>query len=234
MISEKKGFLVRFGGLVLRMVMPVLAIGLLSAGCQPPEPEKRHYRELVIARPAPAAAHHSVNGHDHSGELALPEGHPPVAAGMDPAALPPGMREGAGVELAWDAPAGWTETKGRGMRRAAFSMDGTDVVCTLVALSGSAGGIESNIRRWLGQVDLHLDAPAFASMMQSLETGTAASGLTWTWVDFNPLVKEDTAPSMKAAILDKEGSTVFVKMTGPAKELARQDAALKALVHSIR
>jgi hypothetical protein len=222
------------GTLLLRCLLLVLTTGLLNAACKPSGSEKRFYREVVISRPAPDAGHHPGDGHDHSGDSTLPEGHPPTASGMDPAALPPALRGGAGVELTWDVPADWVETAGQGMRRASFSIEGSEVLCTIVALSGSAGGTESNLRRWLGQVGLNLDTPAFASMMQSLEAGTTASGLAWTWVDFNPLVQGDAAPSIKAAILEKEESTVFVKMTGPAAELTKQDAALKTLVNSIR
>jgi hypothetical protein len=233
-MHRKTAFSIPSSILPLRMLLLVLTTGLLSSACKPSGSEKRFYREVVISRPAPDAGHHSGDGHDHSGDSTLPEGHPPVASGMDPSALPPAMRGGAGVDLAWEAPAGWTETAGQGMRRASFSMDGSEVLCTIVTLGGSAGGTESNIRRWLGQVGLNLDAPAFASMMQSLESGSTASGLAWIWVDFNSLVQDAAAPSMVAAILEKDGSTVFVKMTGPAAELTKQDAALRALVKSIR
>lgn len=222
-----------FGSVCLLMLISAAAFS--SSSCKPSNLEKRQYREIVVSRPTPPpAGQDRAHGHDHSGDQALPEGHPPVGSGMDSGALPPSMRGGAEVDLAWDVPAGWTETPGKGMRRAAFSAEGSQMLCTIVALGGSAGGMESNVRRWLGQVGLDLDAEALASLLESLEKGSTSSGLIWSWVDFNPLLKDPTEPSMKAVLLEKEGSTVFIKMTGSGSELAVQDGAMRALVDSIR
>jgi len=226
---------------VLGMMVLACLAGFLTSACKPDAGGKRVYREVVITRPVePQPAHFEGDGHDHSQhsqDKSLPDGHPPIgsgSSGMNASALPASMRSGAGVELAWVAPAAWTETAGTGMRRASFSADGSGIQCTIVALGGTAGGVESNIRRWLGQVNLQLDADALAALMAGMESGTTTSGLSWQWVDFNSQLKTPENPSMMAAILQKEGSTVFVKMTGTGSELAAQEAALRQLVESIR
>ena len=61
--------------------------------------------------------------------------------------------------LAWDLPEGWTETPGNGMRLVTFhSTDKDPVECTIVSLGGMAGGLESNIVRWMGQINIPMPA----------------------------------------------------------------------------
>ena len=56
----------------------------------------------------------------------------------------------------WDTPEGWNTSEGSSMRIGSFSipLGEKEGDCSLIMLSGSAGGLVANINRWRGQVGL--------------------------------------------------------------------------------
>lgn len=141
--------------------------------------------------------------------------------------------------LQWTAPQGWNETKSTGMRRATFTMDdgGLTGICTIVVLSGMAGGLEANVVRWLGQ--LGQEPPpddvfeAFLKRQLRFET---VGGFQAVAVDLSELAQpgDEQASSMMGAVIPIGGGMCFVKLTGTVDALKSQKESFLQLCRSLQ
>lgn len=123
------------------------------------------------------------------------------------------------------------------MRMAAFGVthEGEAASCTLISLSGAAGGLEANVRRWMGQLDLPAPGPdelkTFLAGQKKLST---ASGLELLLVDLTQLGDpSESTPSILAAVIDVNSSTLFLKLNGSKKLIAAGREAFLELGRSI-
>lgn len=194
--------------------LPCLAASVLllvsSTGCDPRSPAWRSYEEVTIENPA----HHQHDDH---------------------AATAP--RPSAPSTLAWTKPDGWNETPGSGMRMATFTVTsgGHSATCTLVRLSGAAGGLEANARRWIGQLGLAVpEDAALSAFLERQVRVESEGGYAGTVVDLAELGRASDGSSMLAALIDLQGATLFVKLTGPADLLAAEKDRFIALCRSLR
>lgn len=118
-------------------------------------------------------------------------------------------------DLSWELPPKWVEKAGSGLRIAEFypEPDQPEAVVTLIALSGAAGSLESNVSRWRGQVGLD---PQGASDLQHLDGKMHFEFLT--------LVEESRKvgreQSIIAAIYQQPTRTLFLKFMGPTEVVA--------------
>lgn len=182
---------------------------LCLSGCGPSEPEIRRYTEHI-----PAAQPMMQQGMGaEAGELPAP----------------------GPARIRWEAPAGWTETRGQGMRVATFvpqAAPGSE--CTLVVLGPAAGSLEANVERWAGQVGVTtITQEQITQACTPLEQVNAA--FSGTLVDLSALVPAGTdQPSMLAAVLQGQGMSVFVKFTAPSAGLTGERARFLALCASIQ
>jgi hypothetical protein len=191
----------------------IAAIALvLATGCGGhPDRAVRHYVEHAPRAPAATAPVSSV-------AVAAPTPTPATSAA-----------------LRWTTPPGWVEESASGMRLASFRVEsgGVTGLCTIVQLAGDGGGLEANIRRWMGQLKLPVppdaELRAFAERQETLRT---RGGFTGRVVDLAPLGPPE-APSMLALFLDAGERTVFVKFTAPAAWLAEHRAEFTALCESL-
>jgi len=145
----------------------------------------------------------------------------------------------ARAPLHWTAPAGWQESAGDSMRLATFTVpdaQGTGT-CTIVALAGAAGGLEANVRRWIGQLDLPVPPDAeWQAFLKRQESFTTAAQSQGTLVDLTQLPGAEgrTQGSMLAAATMIQDQTVFVKFTGLPAQLQREKARFLELCKSLR
>ncbi|MBI3297180.1 MAG: hypothetical protein HYZ75_03385 [Elusimicrobia bacterium] len=160
---------------------------------------------------------------------ALPDGHPPIGAGMG--ALPPELvapaTEGPAA-LAWKAPAGWTEKAAAGMRRATFAVPGGAGAADLsiISLPGDAGGELANVNRWRAQVGLGpWDEAAFK---KAAETVASPAG-RFIVVDL-----AGPAQRMLAAMTTRGGETWFFKLVGPDQTVGAARPAFKTFLAGVR
>lgn len=153
----------------------------------------------------------------------------------------PASRAAASPRLAsvkWTSPEGWREEAGSGMRLASFSIerDGGKASCTIISLGGAAGGLEANVRRWLGQLNVEVPPPnEFFAFLERQERIESEGGLKGVVVDLSEL--SGGAPdkdSMLAALFTMDGSTLFVKLTAPRALLAGEKDAFIRLCASLR
>lgn len=218
MTKSKKTIATRWarGGLTLIILALLAACGGRDAGWTTTH-------EVYEQPQAPAAPH---------------AGMPPMASGaMAPASganLPPA----ADMALQWKTPEGWSETAGTGMRLVTFSMkqasgEGT---CTVIVLGGAAGGLEANVARWVGQVGMKApvdaDMKAFIAKQEKFKTAGGFEAVAVDLGDLAPTAAPDSA-SMLGAIVDVDGATCFVKLTGPAGLLKGEKARFLALCQSL-
>lgn len=134
----------------------------------------------------------------------------------------------------YTVPDRWTEQPGDGMRTAAFSFDGDSGAgqVTLIVLPGQAGGPAANINRWRGQVGLEPLPEQAALESATAITVDGQSGLLVDLAQTEPT--DSSARRIIAAIVPHGGSTLFVKMTGPADLLETNRDALKRLLGSLQ
>jgi hypothetical protein len=135
--------------------------------------------------------------------------------------------------LAWTAPETWSPGEPRPMRVATYRIGGA-TECYITRLMGDGGGIEANINRWRGQMDLPPLAPAeFGTLPQIEMLGrpAALAEMTGTYTDMAGNVLEDAM--MLAALVMLPDSAVFVRMTGPEAEVRAERGRFIAFCQSL-
>jgi hypothetical protein len=175
----------------------------------------------------------------------MPEGDP--HAGLDmPAIMGSGRDPHAGLDMssgapmmaaaaetnsrfAWSVPEGWTEEPAQGMRLATFrtAADPKKIDVSIVTLGGMAGGLESNLKRWLGQIGIDISNDDLQQFIKSSKDNI---------FDFTQLQKSAPASSksmIAAIIMVDENTTVFVKMAGTVEAVGQEKANFLKLVKSV-
>jgi hypothetical protein len=158
--------------------------------------------------PTPARAHPSMTQSDA------------VAPGT--ASVP-----GAGTahsHFKWETPDGWGESnQSSGFRLASFTIKSNDqtreAICTIIPLQGEAGGLKSNVVRWLGQISdgpetSSPDNPTVEQLLKSQEKFLTKGQFPAVFIDFTPVTPHVNAQSILATVITVQGNSVFIKMTG--------------------
>lgn len=141
-------------------------------------------------------------------------------------------------EFTFTAPAPWTEGTPTGMfDKAALNYPvegGTPVVAKFSEFPGGGGGIEPNVKRWIGQ----FEGGAPETKREDLKFGdvqVTLVTLTGTYLD-GPMMSPTKTPrpdfTMLGAILMGKEVATFVKFTGPKADVAKAADAFKKLVTS--
>ncbi len=142
------------------------------------------------------------------------------------------------ASVKWTVPEGWREEAGSGMRIAAFAIDrdGAKGTCTIISLGGAAGGLEANVRRWLGQLKVEAPPPnQFFAFLERQERIKTEGGYEGVLVDLTQIGDEaPDADSMLAALFTVDGSTLFVKLAAPRALLVKEREAFAKLCRSLR
>ena len=126
------------------------------------------------------------------------------------------------------------------MRLASFALGGEDAPgqCSIVTLAGAGGGLEANIRRWMGQLGVPVpEEEDFLAFVGEQERFAAGGGdIPGVLVDLTGLseARGEQADSMLAGVITAGGQTVFIKLTGPVSLLKNEKDRFAALCRSIR
>lgn len=193
---------------------------------QAPQPPAAVSSEAPRPRPVVAATPAAVG----------PVG-PVSAVAADSAML--GDVPGAGVSLAWTTPEGWREQAASSVRLATFFAGPEDALaeCTITAFPGDVGGTEANLRRWVGQLNRSVPAPAvFQAFLEGATSFQTAGGFQAALYDFTDLLPDLATGdmSMLAGVIRHGDSTVFVKMMGARSILEQERGRFELLCRSIR
>ncbi|VAX37448.1 hypothetical protein MNBD_UNCLBAC01-1083 [hydrothermal vent metagenome] len=208
--------------LVISNFTVIVILGLFLSSCENRQVQRREYKEIVITVPSPVMSSKNSQG-SMKGSSSSDNELPPVTK---PAII-------------WKAPNEWLETKGSSMRLVSFSTPSDNpqnyIECSIVSLSGKAGGVKANVMRWMSQVNLNSDQPEVDSFLNNLEKTTTGSGLPVTIVDFTILQVSDDelSSSMMAAIIELTDEIVFIKMTGDKGAVLNNKKNFQSLVQSI-
>ena len=132
--------------------------------------------------------------------------------------------------LTWKAPQGWVEEPGKGLRLVTFhdAANPKDIDVSIVPLGGSmAGGLEANLKRWLGQINVQVSDAQLQDLIRSSKDNV---------FDLSQLQKglDPSSKSMMAAMISLPDTTVFVKMAGSIDAVTRHREKFKELVRSLR
>jgi len=138
--------------------------------------------------------------------------------------------------LSWDLPQGWKQIPADGMRLASFQLlvHPQSFDCYILALPGAAGGMEANLKRWLGQLGLTSSDADINKLLATSQVFKTRDGVDAKVFDFTVLYQQDTDKSMLAAIINLGDTTVFVKMTGAGVVLRQNKDDFLKLIGSLR
>ena len=250
----------------LKLFLPLLIIIAACSSCGQDNPV-REYEETVL--PSSLDKPMAVQSDPHA-FMGMPQGMGSGPMGeADPHAfmedMPEGMQLPAGQDspevrqalaasvarppLSWETPEGWEEKKGSSMRLATFnSLDASKAIeCSIVSLGGQAGGLESNVVRWMNQINVVIPAKdeldKFLSRQEGIKT---KGGFSITIIDLTEFsqaelgaratmqpFEEGKSPSMIAAIADLKDMVIFVKMTGSKESVIQNRDLFLSLCRSL-
>lgn len=202
-------------------IATLLLCAVLTCGCRDRAPVLRHYREVAVEAPT---------RQERAADVAAMARQTPPAGG-DMASTPVAT---GGAALTWTVPEGWTEQPGNAMRMATFLVGPDRKECTIVSFPGDVGGIEANLRRWLGQLNADVSDDALAKFARAPETFQSEGGLGCLIYDFAGVLPAGAPASILAAIVPMEGQTVFVKLLGSRDLLAAERERFLALCRSLK
>lgn len=150
--------------------------------------------------------------------------------------------------LAYVAPQGWQKQPvASSMRVAEFVLpradgDIEDAQLVIYYFGGSGGSVEANLQRWVGQMQQPDGKPS--SAVATRETRTV-NGLSVTLLDVSGTYVAETAPGstdrhnkpnfrLRAGVVETANGPYFLKLTGPAKTIAKWDRAFNQFVASLK
>ena len=155
----------------------------------------------------------------------------------------------AAATLKFDAPAGWvSKTPSSSMRVAEFTLpkvagDAEDAALVIYFFGAAGGGgVQANLDRWMDQ----MAQPGGGESKAVAKTSNLTShGLKVSLVDVSGTYTAEMTPGagdrvnkpgfrLRAAVVETPGGAHYVKLTGPAKTVAKWDEAFTAFIKSLR
>ncbi len=202
-------------------------VALVLTSCEKSD-GKRHYTEMTISAPNTMMAQNDP--HAFMRGMAMPPMADAPMAGAGPQEK---------SDISWVVPEGWEQKSASGMRLATFSAGdaGDPIDCSIVSLGGAAGGLEANVVRWMGQINLEVPPEnELKEFLQTAEQFQSDGELSITLIDFTLLQESLPAntASMMAAIVATEAKTYFVKAAGSKAAIVDNRTAFKELCKSLK
>ncbi len=237
-ITGHDGRLGRTGRRRIAGLCAMVFLGIGFCGCgdetsdapppRPPTPAVSPPTTSAATRPARLLAPVAMD--PHSG-MVMPPNHPPLSGGDAPTSMPVPSRL-----LKFTTPSRWKEEAPAPMRVAQYRLPrvGDDPDDGLVAVSSfpsMRGRTQMNIERWIGQFS-QPDGRASKDLAKTSEFDVG--GMKVTVLSISGTYEGRPNQRMLAAIIDTPDGPWFVKMTGPARTIAENEAAFDAFVRSAK
>jgi hypothetical protein len=154
------------------------------------------------------------------------------AAGLPP--NHPDVSQAGTPRLQWKLPEGWQEVPPGEMRVASFKVIDSankQADVSVVPLPGRAGGDLANVNRWRDQVGLGpVEQDQLAKLAELVEVAGESAQL-FDQAGTNAASGEPTR--ILAAVLNREGTAWFFKMTGDDNLVAKQKSAFVGFLNSV-
>ncbi|MBI3693517.1 MAG: hypothetical protein HY238_01570 [Acidobacteria bacterium] len=145
--------------------------------------------------------------------------------------------------IQWTAPGGWKSEGARPMRAATYRVpaapgDKEDGECAVFYFGpGQGGGVEDNLKRWIGQFENAQGEPKRAKQtINGLNVTTIDLAGAYTGAGGPMAAAKVSKPGYRllGGIVEAQQGAVFFKFTGPAKTVAAQQGAFQGLLKSVR
>lgn len=147
--------------------------------------------------------------------------------------------------VTWTAPSTWQTGPEKAMRAATYLIpaaagDPEGAECAVFKNIG--GGVDANIKRWIGQFEQPDGSSSDAKARRKTET---INGLSVTTVDLTgvfagggmamgqPSVKKN-GYRLLGAIVEAPSGEIFFKLTGPAKTVAASEKDFQSMIKSVK
>ena len=155
---------------------------------------------------------------------------------------------GSAAGLTWTAPSGWKSEGPRPMRAATYTTaaapgdaEGGECVVNYFG-AGQGGGVDANLKRWIGQFQAPGGGPADSLAKVSKKT---INGVPVTLVDITgtylfkpfPMAPQATPKAgyrMLAAMAEGPQGTVFFKFTAPKKTTDAAESQFNGMIDSLK
>lgn len=155
---------------------------------------------------------------------------------------------GSAAGLSWTAPSGWKSEGPRPMRAATYAIkaapgdaEGGECVVNFFG-PGQGGGVDANLKRWIGQFQAPGGGPADSLAKVSNKT---VNGVQVTLIDLTgtylfkpfPMAPQATPKPgyrMLAAMAEGPQGTVFFKFTAPKKTTDAAESQFHGMIESLR
>ncbi|MFI5179830.1 MAG: hypothetical protein ACHQPI_00355 [Thermoanaerobaculia bacterium] len=147
--------------------------------------------------------------------------------------------------LSWTVPKAWTTVPGSSMRVATYrtasapgDKEGGEIAVFYFG-QGQGGGVDANVDRWFAQVTAEPGSKKNSSSKMKVgdipvticaAEGTYTGGMGMGAASTGP----KTGFALEGAIAEGPRGSVFFKLTGPKKTVAKEKAAFDALVKSLK
>jgi hypothetical protein len=152
------------------------------------------------------------------------------------------LRADSAGGISWTAPAAWKSQPDRPMRAATYTIpaapgDTEDGECAVFYFGpGQGGGVDANIRLWLGQFK---EAPANPQPKSRTINGMKVTTIdhSGTFLAGAPMASVKTPKPgyrMVGAIVEAPEGNVFFKLTGPAKTVAAAQSAFERMLAAVK
>ena len=167
----------------------------------------------------------------------------PTLIALALAAFSAGAQAESAGGIQWTAPAGWKSEGARPMRAATYRApaapgDKEDGECAVFYFGpGQGGGVEDNLKRWIGQFEHTQGEPKRAKQtINGLNVTTIDLAGTYAGAGGLMAAPKVSKPGYRllGGIVEAPQGPVFFKFTGPAKTLAAQQSAFQGLLKSVR
>ena len=149
--------------------------------------------------------------------------------------------------ISWQEPERWSAQPQRPMRAATYAIpaapgDSEGGECVVYYFGpGQGGGVEANVKRWIGQFQAPDGGPAdkLAKRSQKTVNGIEVTllELTGTYLfkpfPMAPQATEKPGYRMLAAIAEGDDAPVFFKLTAPMKTAAAAEAEFEKMIGSL-
>ena len=200
----------------------ILCIFMLFLSSCDQKPQESQYKEVVV----------------QALQTVTPVASAPADQAMPSMGMPAGTMDSSVSNMfSWSVPQGWKQEAGEGMRLASFhlSSDAKAIDCSIVTLGGIAGGLEANLRRWMGQIGVKATDAELSTLISSAPSVKIKSGQEGKIFDFTSIQSkaESTVKSMVVVMSTLDEATLFVKMTGTLGSVSKNKADFFKLVDSV-